>query len=525
MKHPSWLYIIACLLLLPALLINIGVLTFIDDEAIRSLVAMEMKLSDNFITPTLLGEYYYNKPPLFNWIILATFNLFGNYSEYTARLPTVLALLGYSATIFYFLRKHFDTASSFLAVFIFITCGRILFWDSLLALIDITFSWVIFTSFMVIYHFFEKKKFTHLFVFSYLLIAVGFLLKGLPAVVFQATTLLIYFWYRRRFKTLFSLNHVLGIVIFIAIVGGYYWTYHQYNGLDHVLPTLFVESSKRTIVNYGFLKTITHLFTFPFEMVYHFLPWSLLIIYFFNHQVLHWIREKPFVIFCLLAFCGNIIVYWTSPEVYPRYLLMLAPLLFIVFTYLHEKHRGLNSWQYRFLRYLFLTTMVLICLASIAPLLIERTQSVSYLFVKTASIAISCLALSLIYYQSSSHHFSVLVVFLLLIRIAFNWFVLPDRNNHDFGDLCRKSSEQIGKKYATMPLFVYKETDMQPTNSFYITKERQQIVRRKYRDFKEGDLYIIDPDLYPDLIYEKIDEMQVRHGQLTYDIGKLLMLN
>ena len=39
------------------------------DEAIRSLVALEMKLSGNLITPTLHGEYYYNKPPLYNWIL------------------------------------------------------------------------------------------------------------------------------------------------------------------------------------------------------------------------------------------------------------------------------------------------------------------------------------------------------------------------------------------------------------------------------------------------------------------------
>ena len=260
-------------------------------------------------------------------------------------------------------------------------------------------------------------------------------------------------------------------------------------------------------------------------MVYHFLPWSLLIIYLFNKQVFQWIKQKPFILFCLLIFCSNILVYWTSPEVYPRYLLMLAPLLFIVFTYLHEKHRTENTWQYRFLRYLFLTVMGLVCLVSIAPLLLERTQNTDYLLLKTALITISCLTLTFLYYRASGHHFSYLVIFLLLVRISFNWFVLPDRNSNDFGNVCRKSSERIGREYAALPLFVYKETDMQPTNSFYITKERQQIVRRKHRNFKEDDLYIIDPDLYPDLNYEKIDEMQVRHGQLTYEVGKLLMLN
>ncbi|MFQ5448860.1 MAG: hypothetical protein ACE5FF_18195, partial [Saprospiraceae bacterium] len=39
------------LLLLPALLTNLGMLAFLDDEGIRALVALEMKLSGNYITP------------------------------------------------------------------------------------------------------------------------------------------------------------------------------------------------------------------------------------------------------------------------------------------------------------------------------------------------------------------------------------------------------------------------------------------------------------------------------------------
>jgi hypothetical protein len=32
-------------------------------------------------------------------------------------------------------------------------------------------------------------------------------------------------------------------------------------------------------------RRFEHLFTFPFEMVYHFLPWSLLVIHFFRKDI------------------------------------------------------------------------------------------------------------------------------------------------------------------------------------------------------------------------------------------------
>ena len=134
--------------MLPALLINLGLMTNIDDESIRSLVAMEMLLSGNFVVPTLNGEVYLNKPPLFNWILLVWFKVFGNFEELTARFQTVLALLGYAATVVWSFKKPLGIHLALLSALCLITCGRVLFWDSLLSLIDITFSWVIFGLFM-----------------------------------------------------------------------------------------------------------------------------------------------------------------------------------------------------------------------------------------------------------------------------------------------------------------------------------------------------------------------------------------
>ncbi|MBK7408849.1 MAG: glycosyltransferase family 39 protein [Saprospirales bacterium] len=204
------LLILFGLLLLPALLTNLGLMTFIDDEAIRSLVALEMKLSGNYIAPTLNGEWYYNKPPLFNWILLGYFNLFGVWEEWVPRLATVVSLLGYGATIFYFFRKHYTTRLAWIVALSFITCGRVLLWDSQLGLIDITFSWVTFLSFMVVYHAYEKQRWWTLFLVSYTLAAAGFMMKGLPSVVFQGLTLLVYFGYRRAWSRFFSLAHVAG---------------------------------------------------------------------------------------------------------------------------------------------------------------------------------------------------------------------------------------------------------------------------------------------------------------------------
>lgn len=520
-KYRPWLYLITLCLLLPALLINLGVLTFIDDEAIRALVALEMKLSGNYITPTLHGEFYYKKPPLFNWILLFFFELTGRIDELTARFPTVVALLGYAATIFYFFRKHYSVKEAFLNAFVFVTCGRVLFWDSMLALIDITFSWVVFSLFMVIYHEMEKERYWRLFLLSYFLTAIAFLLKGLPAIVFQGITLVIYFTYRRQFRRLFSLPHIAGGGVFLLLVGGYYLLYHQYNSLEVLFSTLLNESTQRTVVNYGWWNTVFHFFTFPFEMVYHFLPWSLLIIYFFRRGILDLLRQDSFITFNLIVFLANIVIYWTSPEVYPRYLLMLAPLLFSSFIYLHFTHQKMGTWQYRLLGKVFFIFLVFIAAGSFAPLFLERTAWVTDRFPKAMSVGISLLVLVFLFQRMKSERLLVFVIALLVFRIGFDWFVLPDRNAHDFGNLCRISSNKVGEEFIGRPMYLYKGVEMQPTNSFYITNGRRQIVPRKMDNFDRDAVHIINPHQEPGLDYVVVDSFRLRHGKFTYHIGIL----
>src|SRR5689334_1561876 len=114
----TWLALILCL---PAFLINLGNIAFIGDEGIRTLVALEMKLSGHYLVPTLNGEGYYNKPPLFNWFILLVSGLFGRFGEWPTRLTTLIFLGLFSWTVYISSRKHFDRLTSVSLAFMLLT--------------------------------------------------------------------------------------------------------------------------------------------------------------------------------------------------------------------------------------------------------------------------------------------------------------------------------------------------------------------------------------------------------------------
>ncbi|MEL6273582.1 MAG: glycosyl transferase, partial [Bacteroidota bacterium] len=132
--------------------------------------------------------------PLWNWILASSFFLWGETTEWTARFPTVVALLSFAYTTYWFSHQILGKKLAILHALTVITCGRMLFWDSMLALIDVCFSWVVYSQIMLLYHYGKKGQWWQAFGWAYLLCAVGFLLKGLPAIVFTGLTILALLW-------------------------------------------------------------------------------------------------------------------------------------------------------------------------------------------------------------------------------------------------------------------------------------------------------------------------------------------
>ncbi len=513
-------YWLAIILVLPALLINLGLLPFIDDEAMRALIAFEMKKSGNYIVPTIHATNYYSKPPLFNWILLVFFELFGRWDELIARLPTVVSVLGFAATIYYFVKINLNQKIAFISAFAFITSGRVLFWDSFLALIDITYSWVTFTSFMVIYQYSKKKNWTGLFVLSYLLAAIGFLLKGFPSILFQFSTLLAWFLYQKEARQLITWAHLKGILLFAVIIGGYYFTSSIYNTPLMITSGLLEQASSRTILEQSFKKTVIHLVSFPFEMSYHFLPWSFLFIYFFRKDLIPRLKLTPFLFFLFLVFVVNIPVYWTSPRVYPRYVLMLFPLLFIIGVYFYETE--ITSKKRKIVDGLFAALMFVFVLGSAVPLFVERNYELANIGLKVAFLILSMSVLSFLFFKNKDNRLVLFIGVLLIARIGFNWFVLPDRLVNDNGIKVKTTSVNVAHKLQNEPLYVYKKSLMQPTNSFYLSITRGAIIPRLLKDFPSDANFIIEPSRYPNVLGEYQDSMYMRHNEDRYfHIGKL----
>jgi 4-amino-4-deoxy-L-arabinose transferase-like glycosyltransferase len=466
-----------------------------SDEPRRALVALEMMISGDYITPTLNGERYFNKPPLYNWLIAASYHIFGDYSSFALRFPMLVSLLLFCFTVYVFVRKYVNPVVAFAAAMMTLTNGRVLLYDSMLGLIEITFGWVTYTSMLCVFHFSQKRQYWLLYLTTYVLTAIGFMLKGLPPLAFQALTLGGWQLYTRQYKRLFHPAHLIGLSMLILLVGGYYWLYFDRNSipLQNVASVLFTESAKRTGLHYGLGKTLLHLVTFPFEAFYHFLPYLFLLILLSSRSVWASIRVKPFIVFNALAFGVNVLVYWTSPNVYGRYLIGLMPLLLTVLAWIYYEYTApderLRWWIERIWLMLVGVLVVGVWVAIFHP----ATQTIPGILWKTATVSALSAILAWWMYQPSTNRLGLMIGVMIVVRLGINWIVLPGRvATRQF---YKNSAEQAARLTLGHPLYGYKKTvgngQATDVSSFHIEAIRGKVLPKTYKKIP-GAYYIAD---------------------------------
>lgn len=498
LDHPFWWLMVLCI---PAFIWNLGRLPLMADEPIRALVALEMELSGNYLVPHVNGTLYLNKPPLYNWILLGIFKISGSHSEWIIRLPGLLALFGMMWTIYQqMLRMGQNRELAFLCAFAFATGGNLLFYSSLLGHIDVPYAWLTMGSFFVIYNSFERQQWWRLFMLSWIMAAAGFMLKGMPSILFQGFTLLYWFIAKKEFKRLFGLASIAGFVTFILIVGSYFVLYHQEANAFDYLRNLWTESSKRTVVEKSFWQSISHIFQFPLDFIRDTLPWGLGLAMLLNRKFRSLLTQNTWLRFCLGVFLVNIVVYWLSPDNRARYLFMLIPLFIIPFLSAFyrwmedlEEHqmRWINTALQSLIRMVALTALVVLLLFSWHLPLHPGDRILLILLVFLAII------FDVVFLQERHLWWAKILFILLGVRIIFNTTVIPQRSMDGSYVLEKQQALEIAAITGNEPLAMY-HSNVHLNMSWYMTLAKQQIIPMKTTGFQLEEWYLCPADVLHD---------------------------
>ncbi len=492
-KAYLWLALVALVLLLTAYLSHLGYLP-VDprtDENRRALVTLEMMHRGDYIVPTLNGVDYLNKPPLYNWIIAVSYKVFG-VNAFALRFPVILFLFLFGTIIYAFLKKQVSQKFAILAALFFITNGRILFYDGLLGLIDIAFSGMVYLSFIGIYHWGEKKHFWKLFLLTWLATALAFLMKGIPALFFQATSLLIYFGWKKEFRRLLSLKSMVGLLVFLLVAGGYYAAYFLVSNvtLSEMFGNMLNENTKRTVTQSEVSSTLKHVFSYPFSWFYHFAPWAIMAITAFRKDFLQKLRGHDFMMYNALVFLPGFFIYWLSPniETAARYYFMLVPVLYTVslWIYLESRPQSLPRKIVDGLLWIFFGALLL---GVIAPPFIKEIESTHLLIPKSILLAVSLGVLFWLAMRKPNYRLLAFVLMLGFARMAFNSFVVENRGGYQQEQIAH--FETVIEKVDPSKLFLEKRAYTGNTDGFsYLYMLRTGKILQASDTIVPGNFYI-----------------------------------
>lgn len=502
--------------------LNIKEPVLIPDESLRALVALEMHYSGDYITPKMGGLYYYKKPPIFNWLVAGYYQLTGDYSELATRVPMLLSLLVFAFVIFYYARKYFDFRTGVIAALFFVVSLRILSYETLYGLIDITYSLVVFLTIIYTWEFSKQKKYLSLFLITYFLTAISFLMKGIPSIAYQGLTLLLVFILNKEFKKLFIWQHILGGMLFTSILGAYYYTYYLKNPeqIGTLLNTIFNESADKSGIAFSFVDVIKHAFSFSIEIVYSFIPASFILIFLMNSKSRSFVKKEPFLIFLILAFLVNLSIYIISPISYMRYVIPHFALLSIASAavYFHLK-KSYDTILIRIIDNIFLVSAFIILIGNFAYGFVPQLEFIDHIWLKILLLTLLILVPFIFLYKKRNYRVELFIIALLVFKLGYNWFIIPSRNQNHYIAEMREKSISHGKDMQGKKAIIY-NPGLGAGVHFYLSSGKREFIP-KTRDTADAD-YIIGfhvPLNLPDTCL--IDEYRIEYFEEPLKIYKL----
>lgn len=396
------------------------------EEPRRALVSIEMMMNGDYILPHMFGWAYYNKPPLFNWVMILFFKLFGGTSEWVVRMPSMVSLILLSLLNFTVIKKYINKEVAILSSLFILTSAEVLFYGSLVSgEIDLFFTLIIYLHIIVIFICLQEKKHLLLFLLSYFLTGVGFLTKGLPSIAFQGLTLITALFLYRKIRLIFNWRHLFGLFVLLFIAGGYVYLLYLKGEHTGFLVRQFKEASQRTGLETSVLDTIIGVVSVPLNLIKLLLPWSLFFLLIFRRYLIKRVKENRLVLFIVFFILINLPLYWFTGDFKARYVYPLIPFFCIIFSYFYITYQSEFPKTIRVIEVLFGLVLLVFPLVIFATFFIPEIRSIETNRYISIVLIIVGIVLSYFYISRPKIRIYLMLVLLISARIAMNNVYLP----------------------------------------------------------------------------------------------------
>ena len=238
-------------------------------ESNYALTAMEMLQSGDYVSPRIFGNYWYDKPVLFYWELMAAFSLFGT-TEFAARFfPSVFGLIGV-VMAYGFASRLYDKKTGFVAALVLVTSLEY-FYLSHAVITDMTL-FVFFSATLMLFYLAYSEGRPRLYYGAYACAALAVLTKGPVGLVLPGLIIVLFLLWRRDFKSVFlHIKLGSGLLLFFVIAGLWYVPMYMMHGGDFISQFIGVHNVLRATVSEHPRDNVWYYYTAVFLL--GFFPW------------------------------------------------------------------------------------------------------------------------------------------------------------------------------------------------------------------------------------------------------------
>lgn len=242
-------------------------------EARASEIALEMMQTGNFFVPRLNEEIILTKPPLFHWLIILSYKVFG-VSEFSSRF--ISATAGILVIIFTCLlaKRIWGEKIAFIAGLLLLT-SPLFFWSARCARIDSLLLLFITVSMYCLWRGYEKLPAggQGWFFGMFLFMGLGAMAKGPVAIIAPLLTLILFLLFINKRQCLAEVGWLKGLFVLILVIAP--WFAAVYFLVPENKAELFYIQQNKAWLEGGSTGEWYKGYVYIPHLILGFLPWSL----------------------------------------------------------------------------------------------------------------------------------------------------------------------------------------------------------------------------------------------------------
>lgn len=358
---------------------HLGNVPLLDpDEPVYAETPKEMLALNEFISPRIYGAYWYDKPPMYYWLVAASFKIFG-INEFAARAPS--ALLGVLCILFvYAAGRRLLGSGSALAGSLVLATSMEYFYLAKAAVTDVTLNLFLTISLL---SFLEKKY--YLF---YFFAGLATLTKGPIGLLFPGAIVFLYLLLTRNFSELKRMKIPAGIVLYSVVALPWYGIMYKLHGAAFIETFLGFHNVTR-FTSPEHPEIVTWYYYIPVLLI-GFFPWSSVVLQAIWASLTKSRREGPVLLFLVIWAVFIFLFFTVSQTKLVSYILPMYPPMAMItgwyISYLWEKPVGprLLTWPVAFVALSLLLVGAMLAGVSFFPFLQSGVITASVILIGTA---------------------------------------------------------------------------------------------------------------------------------------------